>query len=97
MENPIKMGWFGGTIIFGNIQMSTHWHHVEEKDFCFDGEDAILLLPPFPRIEVTRWNVDVWDNGHDNKDNNSDSSSNNNNSNNNNNNNSNSNNNNNKQ
>ena len=24
MENPIKMGWFGGTTIFGNIHMSSH-------------------------------------------------------------------------
>ena len=26
MENPIKMGWFGGTTIFGNIHMSTKMH-----------------------------------------------------------------------
>ena len=23
MENPIKMGWFGGTIIFGNAHIVT--------------------------------------------------------------------------
>ena len=30
MENPIKMGWFGGTTIFGNIHIDESFN----RSFC---------------------------------------------------------------
>lgn len=41
--------------------LQTALEGVEEKDIHFDGEEAVLLLPPFPRIEVTRWRCKLRD------------------------------------
>ena len=51
MENPIKMGWFGGTIIFGNTHISKLFH-------CRRLNHQVSFPPPFfgaERLVVWRW------------------------------------------
>ena len=36
MENPIKNGWFGGTIIFGNIHFGTSNFEANPLDFWLE-------------------------------------------------------------
>ena len=55
MENPIKMGWFGGTHIFGNF-----WKHLfHPRGFSWNSHGLLLLFPCCLRGPV-REVVIIW-------------------------------------
>ena len=43
MENPIKMGWFGGTTIFGNTHIGKQCLQLQPTEWLFRGDGEIFV------------------------------------------------------
>ena len=59
MENPIKMGWFGGTIIFGNTHVNDRnifkWKSPRVEVLSFPFPQIWSFFPRFKKVETTTW------------------------------------------